>query len=54
MLMRATIHLVSACDCLELRPLMQSVLDRGLNGTYGKRLASLDVKVLAAAGRALV
>jgi hypothetical protein len=53
-LMRSTIHLVSARDCLELRPLVQSVLNRGLNGSYGKRLAGLDEKELAAAGRVLV
>jgi hypothetical protein len=53
-LMRSTIHLVSARDCLELRPLVQSVLDRGLKGTYGKCLSGLDAKALSAAGRALV
>src|SRR3954452_19130935 len=29
-LMRSTIHLVTADDCLFLRPLLQPVLDRGL------------------------
>lgn len=53
-LMRSTIHLVSASDCLELRPLVQTVLDRGLKGNFGKHLAGLDEKVLAAAGRTLV
>jgi hypothetical protein len=53
-LMRSTIHLVSARDCLALRPLVQSVLNRGLKGNYGKLLAGLDEKVLAAAGRELV
>src|SRR4051794_27691274 len=37
-LMRSTIHLVTAEDCLFLRPLLQSVLDRGLAGNYGRRL----------------
>jgi hypothetical protein len=53
-LMRSTIHLVSAQDCLNLRPCLQAVHDRGLNGAFGKRLAGLDTKALAAAGRALL
>jgi hypothetical protein len=53
-LMRSTIHLVSAQDCLNLRPCLQSVHDRSLNGSFGKRLAGLDTKALATAGRALV
>jgi hypothetical protein len=53
-MMRSTIHLVSARDCLELRPLVQSVHDRGFTGAYGKSLAGLDAEALAAAGRALV
>src|SRR4028118_459610 len=31
-LMRNTVHLVSARDCLKLRPLAQPVIDRGLDG----------------------
>lgn len=53
-LMRSTLHLVSARDCLQLRPWLQPVLDRGLNGAFGKRLAGLDMKALAAAGQAMV
>jgi hypothetical protein len=53
-LMRSTIHMVSARDCLALRPLMQPVLDRGLHGTFGRRLEGIDRNILAAAGRALV
>src|SRR5919199_212087 len=45
-LMRSTIHLVTARDCLALRPLVQPVLERGLNGTYGRRLAGLDMEAL--------
>jgi hypothetical protein len=52
-LMRGTIHLVSARDCLTLRPLVQPVLDRALAATYGRQLAGLDPGALAAAGRAL-
>lgn len=52
-LMRGTIHLVSARDCLLLRPLIQPVLDRGLAAGFGKQLGGLDTAELAAAGRAL-
>jgi hypothetical protein len=53
-LMRSTIHLVSARDCLALRPSLQPVLDRGLKVTYGRRLEGLALAALEAAGRALV
>ncbi len=53
-LMRSTIHLVTARDCLALRPLIQPVLDRALKGTFGKRLAGLDIAEVATVGRALV
>src|SRR5688500_1524381 len=40
-LMRGTIHLVTARDCLALRPEMQAVLERMLmvGSPFGKRLA---------------
>nr|WP_223242703.1 winged helix DNA-binding domain-containing protein [Streptomyces sp. CBMA123] len=53
-LQRGTIHLVTAEDCLTLRPLLQPVLDQALRTTYGKRLAGLDLTALAAEARALV
>jgi hypothetical protein len=53
-LMRGTVHLVSAADCLMLRPLTQAVHDRGLRGSFGRLLEGLDLDRLAAAGRALV
>jgi hypothetical protein len=53
-LMRGTIHLVSARDCLPLRRLVQPVLDRGLRGSFGKQLAGMDPAAVAAAGRELV
>ena len=53
-LLRGTIHLVSARDCLPLRRLVQPVLERGMRGTFGKQLAGVDPAALAAAGRALV
>jgi hypothetical protein len=56
-LMRATIHLVTARDCLRLRPVLQPALERDVypNTTYGgHRLAGLDMPALFAAGRELV
>ncbi|MFK9091691.1 winged helix DNA-binding domain-containing protein [Bacillus salipaludis] len=53
-LMRSTIHLVSSHDCLYLRPLVQSVHERGLKGSYGKYIYNLDVKEVAKAGRTMV
>lgn len=52
--MRSTIHLVSAEDCRILRPLLQLVLERGLNGAFGKRLAGTDAASITALGRAMV
>jgi hypothetical protein len=53
-LMRSTLHLVSAHDALQLRPWLQAVMDRSLNGAFGKHLKGVDLEVLAAAGRELV
>lgn len=53
-LMRSTLHLVSSRDALQLRPLLQPVMDRSLKGAFGKKLNGIDQDALAAAGRALV
>jgi len=53
-LMRGTIHLVSARDCLPLRRLVQPVIERGMRGAFGKQLAGVDPAALATAGRDLV
>ncbi|WP_371483520.1 winged helix DNA-binding domain-containing protein [Kitasatospora sp. NBC_00315] len=53
-LQRGTIHLVTAEDCLTLRPLLQPVLDQALRSSYGKRLTGVDLDAVASAGRALV
>ncbi len=37
-----------------LRPLLQSVLERGLKGAFGKQLEGIDLQALIAAGRMLV
>jgi Winged helix DNA-binding domain len=53
-LMRSTIHLVTARDCLALRPVVQPVIDRATNGNFGRHLEGVDRAALAAASRALV
>jgi hypothetical protein len=53
-LMRGTIHLVTARDCLWLRPLTQPVIERGYLGSWGKRIEGVDRAELAKQGRALV
>ena len=55
-LMRSTIHLVTARDCLALRPVLQPVMDRNLyvGSPYGRRIRGMDIESLLAAGRALL
>ncbi|GAA3552874.1 winged helix DNA-binding domain-containing protein [Nonomuraea rosea] len=53
-LQRSTIHLVTARDCLAMRPLLQIVAERGTKSAFGKRLAGVDLDELAAAGRELL
>ena len=55
-LMRNTVHLVSARDCLKLRPLVQPVIDRGLysNRAHRASVEGVDIEALSAAGRTLL
>ncbi len=53
-LMRSTIHLVTASDCLALRPLMQAVPERVYQTNWQKNLPTADMSALIAAGRAIV
>jgi Winged helix DNA-binding domain len=54
-LMRNTVHLVTAEDCLMLRPLTQVIFDRALRQRLSAPpLRGMDVDALTAAGRALV
>ena len=55
-LMRNTVHLVSARDCLKLRPLVQPVLDRAVyaNRAHRAGLEEVDIEALVAVGRALL
>ncbi|MGX9790978.1 winged helix DNA-binding domain-containing protein [Mycobacterium sp. MMS18-G62] len=48
-LMRGTIHLVTAADCHRLRPLVQPMLERSLqmNTTYRDALAGVDLAAVA-------
>jgi hypothetical protein len=54
--MRATLHLVSADDCLTLRPLMQPVLDAELrrHPQYGPALVGVDMDGVLAYARPLL
>jgi hypothetical protein len=53
-LLHGTVHLVTADDCLALRPLVQPVLERGLKGAFGRYLAEVDIDAVLAMGRALL
>ena len=53
-LMRSTIHLVTARDALLLRPLVQPVLTRALQGSFGRLLAGINQNALTRAARAIV
>jgi len=55
-LMRNTVHLVSARDCLRLRPLVQPIIDRGLHAIRAHRtgVEGIDLEALSASGRALL
>jgi hypothetical protein len=54
-LMRATIHLVSARECLALRPVMQPMLERTFaSSVFARHLAGVDIEALLAAGKTLL
>ena len=55
-LMRNTVHLVSARDCLKLRALMQPVFDSVLYASRAHRagIEGVDIEALVTAGRALL
>ncbi|MGH2699029.1 MAG: winged helix DNA-binding domain-containing protein [Actinomycetota bacterium] len=55
-LMRGTIHLVTARDCLYLRPLLRGVLERMFKtgSPFGRKLPEIDLDEVVAEGRVLV
>jgi len=55
-LMRGTIHMVTARDCLYLRPVTRPVMDRMFfsGSPYGRNLKGIDVEEVVAVGRKLV
>lgn len=53
-LMRSTIHLVTAQDCLWLRPLVEPAIERSTQGSFGREMADLDREALTGAARELL
>jgi hypothetical protein len=53
-LMRGTLHLVTARDCVRLRPVLQGMLTRAAAGTFGRELGGVDLDELVAAARPLL
>ncbi|WP_410663565.1 winged helix DNA-binding domain-containing protein [Amycolatopsis sp. lyj-84] len=53
-LMRGTVHLVTAEDCLALWPTIKTVVERGFLGHYSREVAGLDLAAITEAGRALL
>lgn len=53
LLMRRTLHLVTAADCLYLRPLLHPMLVTRMHGTLRRVLEGVDLDELEAAGRPL-
>lgn len=53
LLMRRTLHLVTAQDCLRLRALHQPMLEQRMLGTLRRRMPGVDIGELAAAGEPL-
>lgn len=55
-LMRSTLHLATAADCLALRAALQETITRRFwsNGAYARALEGVDLEALLARGRALV
>jgi hypothetical protein len=51
-MMRVTLHLVTARDCLALRPVLQAMIERRLRASpFGRNLQGMDLAALAAAAR---
>ena len=50
-LMRWTLHVVTARDCLTLRPLTQPVMERRMRALFGSQLEGVDLDRLVLLGR---
>jgi hypothetical protein len=55
-LLRTTLHLVTAQDCLAMAPLLRSVLERGFwtGSPFGRQVKGIDIDAVLAAGRDLL
>ncbi|MGH2719783.1 MAG: winged helix DNA-binding domain-containing protein [Actinomycetota bacterium] len=53
-LLRSTIFLVTAEDALELRPLVQPIIDRSLGSNFRRSLVGVDLELLGQEARRLV
>ena len=51
---RNTIHLVTAADCLALRPILQPTMERALKTAFLPRMPGVDLDELSTRGRELV
>ncbi len=51
LMMRRTLHLLSADDCVSMRPLFHAMLVQKVRSGLGRRLDGVDLDELAAAGR---
>ncbi|MEJ7796957.1 MAG: winged helix DNA-binding domain-containing protein [Solirubrobacteraceae bacterium] len=53
-LMRWTLHVVTARDCVRLRPLAQPVMEQRMRALFGRHLGGVDLERLVVLGRELV
>jgi hypothetical protein len=55
-LLRTTLHLVTARDCLAMAPLLRPVLERGFwtGSPFGRQVKGIDIDAVLAAGRELL
>lgn len=53
-MMRSTLHLVTDCYCLEYRSLLKPVLERSLQGSFGRFLKEIDTNELITVGREIL
>lgn len=53
-LMRGTVHLVTADDCLSLRPIVEPAIVRGFRGAFGRHLRDVDLDQVRTYGHELL